>query len=189
MEDNEKQRLDLNLEDRKQLIDAARESIRTFDQAVLTFGAAVFGFSIAFLKDIAPKPVPETLCWLAFAWGLLSTGLIAILFSFLSSHKACLFELDTCTKRLVEDSPEAQRPNRWSTVTYICNVMSILLIVGGLACWSKFAFANLSYGGMMSKDKGSIEERGYVPHSAPPKAPPAVPAAPQDDPKPAPPKK
>jgi hypothetical protein len=45
------------LKHREQLIDAAREGARTFDKAVLTFGSAVFGFSIAFLKDIAPKPV------------------------------------------------------------------------------------------------------------------------------------
>ena len=43
----------LYLDDRKDLVDAARESARTFDKAVLTFGAAVLGFSIAFLKEVA----------------------------------------------------------------------------------------------------------------------------------------
>lgn len=37
---------ELYLEERKQLVDAARESSRTFDKAVLTFGAAVFGGSL-----------------------------------------------------------------------------------------------------------------------------------------------
>ena len=57
----------LHLEERAQLIDAARENARTFDKAVLTFGSAVFGFSIAFLKDVAPHPAPPALCggWVA----------------------------------------------------------------------------------------------------------------------------
>jgi len=59
-----------HLEERAQLIDAARESARTFDKAVLTFGSVVFGFSIAFLKDVAPHPAPDTLRWLGIAWAL-----------------------------------------------------------------------------------------------------------------------
>ena len=64
----------LYLDERKQLVDAARESSRTFDKAVLTFGAAVFGASIAFLKDIAPHPAPDTLTWLGAAWLFFSLG-------------------------------------------------------------------------------------------------------------------
>ena len=62
----------LYLEERKQLIDAARESARSFDKAVLAFGSVVFGFSIAFVKDIAPTPVPDTLKWLGISWLLFS---------------------------------------------------------------------------------------------------------------------
>src|SRR4051812_5487292 len=80
---------DAQTEERKLLIDAARESARTFDKAVLTFGSAVFGFSIAFLKDVAPNPIPTTLPWLLTAWVLFSFGLLAILLSFLFSHSAC----------------------------------------------------------------------------------------------------
>jgi hypothetical protein len=61
-------------DERKEYVDAARESARTFDKAVLTFGSAVFGFSIAFLKDIAPTPARETLKWLGASWLLFSLG-------------------------------------------------------------------------------------------------------------------
>jgi hypothetical protein len=71
------------LKEREGLIDAARESARTFDKAVLTFGAAVFGFSIAFLKDVALHPMRATLPWLGTAWGFFSFGLLFILLSFL----------------------------------------------------------------------------------------------------------
>jgi hypothetical protein len=42
-------------DERKALIDAARESARTFDQAMLAFGSVVFGFSIGFIKEVAPN--------------------------------------------------------------------------------------------------------------------------------------
>ena len=53
-----KQKHAQHMAERDKLTDAARESSRTFDQAVLAFGAAVFGASVAFLKDVAPKPQP-----------------------------------------------------------------------------------------------------------------------------------
>ncbi|HLZ00237.1 MAG TPA: hypothetical protein VKT33_14355 [Candidatus Angelobacter sp.] len=84
-----------HLAERIQLIDAARESARTFDKAVLTFGSAIFGFSIAFVKDVAPSPIPSTITWLAVSWLLFSVGLLAILLSFLFSHQACMFEIKT----------------------------------------------------------------------------------------------
>jgi hypothetical protein len=56
MVDESQDEYKLYLAEREQLIDAGRESARTFDQAVLAFGSVVFGFSIAFLKDIAPNP-------------------------------------------------------------------------------------------------------------------------------------
>ena len=89
------------LKHREQLIDAAREGARTFDKAVLTFGSAVFGFSIAFLKDIAPKPAAGTLVWLGTAWALFALGLFTILLSFLFSQRACRIEIDNATQ-LVE---------------------------------------------------------------------------------------
>jgi hypothetical protein len=49
MVDESQDEYKLYLAEREQLIDAGRESARTFDQAVLAFGSVVFGFSIAFL--------------------------------------------------------------------------------------------------------------------------------------------
>ena len=129
----------LYLDERKQLVDAARESSRTFDKAVLTFGAAAFGASIAFLKDIAPHPAPDTLTWLGAAWLFFSLGLLSILLSFLFSHRACLFEIDCATKEVII-SGQPQKKNPWSTITTWCNFLCIVLLFLGLLCWSRFAF-------------------------------------------------
>ncbi len=167
------------LEERKQLIDAARESSRTFDKAVLTFGAAVFGASIAFLKDIAPRPAPETLRWLGAAWLLFSLGLLMILLSFLFSHRACLFEIE-CAAPVILWQGQPGTKNRWSTITTWCNFLCVVLLFLGLMCWSKFAFDNLKNGdrAVMNKLQTPTEQKGYVPPPPPAKAPQQQPAAP-----------
>lgn len=177
------------MEERKTLIEAARESAKTFDQAVLAFGSAVFGASIAFLKDVAPHPQTFTLKWLGGAWFLFSAGLLAALMSFIWSHKACMSEIDAASAML--GKPNAQRPaNRWSALTDKCNYVCVGLLFLGLSFWSVFALENLTQGGntvaQQSQNNPSAireVEKGYVPPKAPPPPPrtnqSTVPPAPQ----------
>jgi hypothetical protein len=171
LSDFQQKEYELYLDERKQLIDAARESSRTFDKAVLTFGAAVFGASIAFLKDIAPIPAAETMKWLGASWLLFSLGLLAILLSFVFSHRACMFEIDVGQKALGSCDFKRKR-NLWSVATISCNFLCIALLFIGLLCWSRFAFENLSHKeAPMDKLQISTEKRGYVPPAPPAKAP------------------
>jgi hypothetical protein len=171
-------------EERKALVDAARESARTFDQAVLAFGSVVFGFSIAFIKDIAPKPLPDSLVWLGAAWGCFALGLLSILLSFLFSHRACIFDIECAGEAL--SNPEYKHPkNKWSRFVSFCNIGCIGLLFVGIVCWSAFAFQNLRQPGstaLMStrnQDKGTgqteprpgpLNER-YVPPPPPVRRP------------------
>jgi hypothetical protein len=160
------------LDERKQLVDAARERARTFDKAVLTFGSAVFGFSIAFLKDVAPKPAPDTLKWLGAAWRAFAVGLLLILLSFLFSHRACMFEIECADQK--RDDPDCEtKKNRWSTITDGCNFVCIGFLFLALISWSVFAFENLGREGNASMDKvvTPTEKKGYVPPPAPARAP------------------
>ena len=175
----------LYLDERKQLVDAARESARTFDKAVLTFGSAVFGFSIAFLKDIAPNPAPDTLVWLGASWLFFSFGLLTILLSFLFSHRACIFEIEVASSALTLRGCQPKR-NRWSRITNWCNFLCVGFLFLGLLCWSVFAFANLSRGGtQLNKVQSPPEKRGYVPPPQParPSPAPTVPAPTQPTPR------
>jgi hypothetical protein len=195
MMDGDTNEFKVHLEERKLLIDAARESARSFDQAVLAFGSAAFGFSVAFLKDVVSVPAPQTLKWLALSWGAFSVGLLAILLSFLFSHRACLFEIHVGEESLGKPVYKRKK-NRWSAATNWCNGLSITFLFIGVLCWSIFAFDNLSVGGV-PMNKRSVDQSqndsgkaGYVPPSAPVKAPqqqtpanaPATPP-PQPDPK------
>jgi len=101
----------LHIAERTALIEAARESARTFDQAVLAFGSAIFAASIAFLKDVAPHTMLYSLKWLGCSWSLFAIGLLFLMLSFLFSHKACMRGIDisdlTSTRVSIFDSPFA----------------------------------------------------------------------------------
>ncbi len=172
----------LFIEERKGLIDAARESSRTFDQAVLAFGSAAFAASIAFLKDVAPHPQAYSLKWLTAAWMLFTVGLFAVMLSFLFSHKACMFEIESGTNAL--GKPEWKRPyNRWSALTDSSNYFCIVALFLGLVFWSVFALENVGKEpDPLSKPTASSDklEKGYTPPPPPPKTPP--PATPPSNP-------
>ena len=167
-----------HMDERKTLTEAARDSAKTFDQAVLAFGSAIFGASVAFLKDVAPHPQRFTLKWLGGAWLLFASGLLAALMSFIWSHRACMSEIDAASATL--GKPDVQRPvNRWSALTDWCNYVCVGLLFLGLVFWSIFALENLSEGeNVMAQHSQNQppqpyqkEERGYVPPKAPPPPP------------------
>src|ERR1700686_678288 len=116
-----------HMEERKGLIDAARESSRTFDQAILALGAAVFGASVAFLKDVAPKPQAYTIKWLAISWSGFIVGLLAVALSFLFSHKARLRRIEESEHQL-RNPDAAPLKNRWATWTGLCNVLCLVFL-------------------------------------------------------------
>jgi len=165
------------MEERKGLVDAARESARTFDQAALAFGSAVFGASIVFLKDVASKPQSYTLKWLGTSWGCFATGLLAVMLSFLFSHRACMFEIHIGADALGKRDYERPK-NRWSNLTDWANGLCVAFLFLGLISWSIFAFENLASGGSMPdnvKKPHSSENlwESYSPPRNPPPPPPA----------------
>lgn len=131
----------LYIEERKLLIDAARESSRTFDKAVLTFGSAAFGASVAFLKDVVPRPIAQSLVWLEVSWLSFSGGVLAILLSFLFSHRACLLQIERAYD--VATGVDTKRTNRWANATSVCNWLSVALFFFGILLWTHFVLTNL----------------------------------------------
>lgn len=174
------------MKEREGLIDAARESARTFDKAVLAFGSAVFGASDAFLKDVAPHPRGETLGWLAASWALFSVGLTFSLISFLTSHQACMFEIEEGERALGKPKYN-RRCNGWSTATDSANVLCVTLLFAGILCWTTFALKNLNEGDDMKTPpppppRPERIEKGYTPPRTPP-PPPRNPPQPPPPPK------
>lgn len=148
------------IKNRLELIDAAREAARTFDKAVLAFGSAIFGASVAFLKDVAPKPLIETVNLLCISWILFAIGLFAALLSFLFSHRTCHARIDEADEEYLKratkpdtELPESKQvpskkmkrtPEFWGTITSSCNWASVVLLFAGVVAWIVFAYENLT---------------------------------------------
>lgn len=123
-----------HMEERKSLIDAARESSRTFDQTILAFGAAVFGASVAFLKDVAPKPQNYTIKWLMASWLSFTVGLLAVILSLLFSQRACFFRIEESEIQLRNPGAEPQK-DWWGTCTHWCNALCVAFLFCGVIAW------------------------------------------------------
>ena len=131
------------MEVRKGLIDAARESARTFDKAVLAFGAAVFGASVAFLKDVAPKPQSHSLSWLGVSWFCFAAGLLAVILAFLFSQRTCIARIEDAEEKF--RNPDAEESEDvWGRWTNRCNVLCVGFLFLGVAAWIVFALINLA---------------------------------------------
>ncbi|MCX6173299.1 MAG: hypothetical protein NTZ27_00895 [Ignavibacteriales bacterium] len=142
VDESEDKNYKLYIDERKLLIEALRESSQTFDKAILTLASGSFGFTIAFLKDIAPKPFANTLWLLAFSWFLFAVSLIVILFSFLASQKACNEGIDIAFDVIVKGEI---RSTPWRTITTVCNYISIIALIAAIIFWGCFAYFNIHY--------------------------------------------
>lgn len=130
------------IKQRKELADSAEGASKTFDKAILTFGSAVFGASIAFLKDVAPKP-PNSLSWLCVSWSFFTAGLLAVVLSFQLSHRTCMSRIEDLDRQY--QNPEAKESKDvWGVFTTVCNFACILFLFFGIVAWIVFATHNLA---------------------------------------------
>lgn len=127
------------LEERKMLVEAEGEASQSFDKTLVTLSAGAFGLSLAFIVQIAPKPV--ALWWLYSAWGALISSLLSVLLSFLMSQygfRRARDILDTLYETRNQES------NRWNTITSTLNVLSIVAFVVGVVSLAYFAIKNVT---------------------------------------------
>ncbi|MEI9968265.1 MAG: hypothetical protein WDM87_06435 [Terracidiphilus sp.] len=96
---------------RKEIADSAEGASKTFDKAILTFGSAVFGASIAFLKDVAPKP-PYSLIWLSVSWGSFAMGLLLVVLSFLFSSRTSIARIDDLDEQYKNSQAKESKPEQ-----------------------------------------------------------------------------
>ena len=127
------------LEERKMLIEGEGEASQSFDKTLVTLSAGAFGLSLAFIVQVAPRPV--TMWALYLAWGGLVLSLLSVLLSFLMSQygfRRAQEILDSRYKGGIEES------NVWNTATGILNVFSIVSFIVGVVSLAYFAVRNVA---------------------------------------------
>lgn len=137
------------LDERKLLIDAERESARSFDKAILTLAAGALGLSLTFVKEIAPSVRSGTVCLLVGAWAGFCVSMLCTLVSFLTSQAACSRQLKILEAEYFGDREDQSREislKNWpSIVTNWLNVLSILTFIGGAVLLAVFSAVNIPF--------------------------------------------
>jgi hypothetical protein len=169
----------LYLDERKLLIDAARESARTFDRAVLLVATGVFGFSVAFIKEIAPNPSKDSQVWLVLAWCFFALCITSILFLSLTSQQACMREIslfdDALPHLLAGESDFKGGTNRWRGWTTRLNFVSLAILLLGMCFLAAFSFQNLNRGEVAVNGVSAPEASNSCTPPPIPKSPPQQP--------------
>jgi hypothetical protein len=106
----------------------------------------VFAASVAFLKDVAPRPQPWTMSYLWTSWMCFTAGLFAVVLSFLFSYQTCMARIDNGAAKLT--NPEAKEPKDWwGIITHCCNYACVAFLFVGMIAWVVFAIENITKAG------------------------------------------
>jgi hypothetical protein len=73
---------------RERLVQAHYEGSQSYDKAVMTLAGGALGVSLAFIRDIAPRPRHEWV--LVVTWSFLTVSLLLIFASLMTSQKGLL---------------------------------------------------------------------------------------------------
>ena len=135
------------LEERKLLVDAAREGARSFDKTILALASGAFGLSLTFIKQISPNIKSEIVCLLIYAWVGFCISLLSTLISFLTSQSACLKQIDILEAEHLNNQSDrdkkANLKNIASTYTRGLNILSIVAFIIGVIFLAIFSISNL----------------------------------------------
>jgi len=135
------------LEERKLLVDAAREGARSFDKTILALASGAFGLSLTFIKQISPNIKSEIVYLLICAWVGFCISLLSTLVSFLTSQSACLKQIEILEAEHLNNqsvhNKEANLKNMASTYTRGLNILSIFAFIIGVIFLAIFSISNL----------------------------------------------
>lgn len=142
---NKQDKYQVYLDERKQLIDAERETAQQFDKAILTLAAGALALSITFIKQIAPHPKSQSIYFLIVAWILFSFSILSTLISFLVSQAACRRQREILDQDISEK--ERKIKNNAADWTNRLNYLSIAFFILGIVFLIIFSAINLPKGG------------------------------------------
>jgi len=134
-------------EERKLLVDAAREGARSFDKTILALASGAFGLSLTFIKQISPNIKSEIVCLLICAWVCFCISLLSTLISFLTSQSACLKQIEILEEEHLNNQSnhdkETNLKNMASDYTQRLNILSISAFIIGVIFLAIFSISNL----------------------------------------------
>ncbi|NQU22683.1 MAG: hypothetical protein HQ567_15510 [Candidatus Nealsonbacteria bacterium] len=153
------------IEAKKQTQEGLLQASQQHDKAILVLSAGAFGVSLAFLKDIAPHPQPETLWLLCCAWASLIASIVGVLVSFHFSTK--VFQRHDQILDGLYGKQSTDTTNNWTKATTVANLASLVLFVAGITLLAFFAFQNIEIKEKTMGDTPKKVDGGALPTTPP----------------------
>jgi protein-S-isoprenylcysteine O-methyltransferase Ste14 len=113
--------------ERKRLLLLHEKATESFDRAIMTVSGGALGISIAFVHDVASKPVHRWV--LGVSWLFFALSLLLILWSFLTMERATVRMLGQMEDE-VEEIPRGKLTDyaNWgSAAAFICGVVFLVI--------------------------------------------------------------
>lgn len=132
------------LDNRKEYVDGATESLRSFDKVLLTLSSGALALSITFLQQLAPAK--KMMALFITAEIAFCITLFFNLLSFITSHQAFQKELANLEREYLHfrDGKTVQQSiqNRWATTTGWLNIISFTTFFLGIVFFIWFVIGN-----------------------------------------------
>jgi hypothetical protein len=129
------------------------QAAEAFDKTAVSLSGGALGVSIAFLKDIAPKPIPWTvLGLLGPSWVALVLSLLGVLLSQMASQKSMRHEIE-CLDGRRKRSPGAAAGGAWRRCTSFFNHTAWVGCVVGIGLLAVFVVVNTRSKAMAKDEK------------------------------------
>lgn len=131
-------------ETKDELVKKQISNAENFDRSVLTLSSSALGFSVAFIKDLAPLGTADVRWALVGSWSLFGAAVILTMISFMTSQSAIRHQLDIAEKYYLRyDDTSIDAENVAANWTNRFNFFAGASLVLGMILTIVFAIANL----------------------------------------------
>ena len=164
-------------DERKLLIEAERETAKTFDTSMITLASGALGLSLFFVREVTVELNGKS--FLLASWVAFSVALVSTMCSFLTSQNATRRQREILDA-LLKDETRPSEGNRSASITNGLNLVSIFSFLIGIVFLCTFIYLNLANTkGAQNMDVvkfGSVSpktpvlekvQRGFVPPKTP----------------------
>lgn len=143
------------------------------DKAILTLSASTLALSVTFVKDIAPKPLPNSIWMLFLSWLTLIASVVVVLLSFrfaVGAHRETQEYHVERLKAIVDGKPDINFTSKLSMRVGFANSAALVLFCIGVVLFTSFVgfnyyinMSNSESGQSNSTNKPTIVEKGTKP--------------------------
>lgn len=126
---SDEERKKIYAETRADLLKRQLSNAENYDKAILSVATAALGFSLVFLKEIAPIYIAKKFFLIEISWFFLVLSILATLLSFLSSQQAIKKQLVIAEEYYIKNNNDIINKKNWfSIVTDYLNLVSAVFL-------------------------------------------------------------